>query len=350
MIFQFIFFLLFIPVLFSDTTYRVVGMGTACVDFLVPVNEEFLIQHVPGLKGSCHVCTTEFVDHLIEASQRPSKKAPGGSAANTIRGLAKLGERCAFYTHIGADSVGEFFAKSLQDCGIVGLLKVIPGYSTGRIVCMITPDGQRTLQAAFSPPPDAFFLHSDHLKNVQWMHFESYQFLCEDTIEKGMDLAKKAGAKISLDLSSYNIVLQFKDRLSHLIPLYVDVLFANEDETMAFTGLSPEEGCLKLQEICPIAVVKIGEKGCLIGHEGKILALPAFPAQLVDTTGAGDLFASGFLYGILNGFPLEACGRLGNRLGGSIVEVVGAELPEERWADIYKFLKEDTTCSPNKGV
>ncbi len=341
MIFQILFFLFFIPLLFSDcNSYRVIGIGNAAVDLLISVNDEFLEQHVPGPKGGSRLSDFEFVDHLIEISHETPKIVPGGSCANTIRGLAKLGERCAFYAPLSSDFYGKFFAKSLEDCGIIGVIKTFPDYTTPRIISMINTCGERTMLAAFSTPPDEFFLQPEHFKDVQWTHFETYQLYFGDIVEKAMELAKKEGSKISLDLSSFSVVLKYKDILDHLLSEYVDLVFANEDETFALTGLSAEEGCRKLQEICPFAVVTIGAKGCLVGHEGKVIAVPAFPAQVVDTTGAGDLFASGFLYGMLNGFPLEECGCLGNRLGSSIVEVVGAELPEEKWTEIYQFLEQ----------
>lgn len=351
MVFQVLFFLSFIPLLFSETnSYRVMGVGDAAVDLLISVNDEFLEQHVPGPKGGSQHCDSDFVDRLIEISQETPKIAPGGSCANTIRGLAKLGERCAFSVSLGSDFYGEFFARSLEDCGIVGVFKTFPDYTTARILCMVNPCGERTLRAAFSTPPDVFFLQPEHFKDVQLSHFEAYQLYWGDALKKGMELAKKRGSKVSFDLSSFSLVNQFKEVLSRLLPQYVDVLFANEDETFAFTGLSAEEGCRKLQEICSFAVVTLGAKGCLIGHDGKVIAVPAFPAQVVDTTGAGDLFASGFLYGFLNGFSLEECGRLGNRLGSSIVEVVGAELPEERWTEIYQFLEKQVFTSSSKDL
>ena len=155
-----------------------------------------------------------------------------------------------------------------------------------------------------------------------------------------MQLAKELGIRISIDLSSFGIVEQYKETLNQLISDYVEIVFCNEAEIVALTGLSPEAGCLELQKICPVAVVTLGAEGCLIGHRGTVTAVPPFPANVIDTTGAGDYFAAGFLYGYLRDNPLERCGRIGNRLGSAIVEVISAELPQENWKAIYKFLEE----------
>jgi sugar/nucleoside kinase (ribokinase family) len=155
-----------------------------------------------------------------------------------------------------------------------------------------------------------------------------------------MKLAKEANCKVSIDLSDSWTVSRHKETLQYLLSNYVDIVFANEDEVLALTGLSPEDGCLKLQEICPIAVVTLGPDGCLVGHKDKIITVATYPATVLDTTGAGDLFACGFLYGYLHNYPLLACARIGNRLGSSIVEVIGAELPKEKWGEIQSFLND----------
>jgi sugar/nucleoside kinase (ribokinase family) len=133
--------------------------------------------------------------------------------------------------------------------------------------------------------------------------------------------------------------LAFKDPLTKLIPQSVDVLFANEDETRIFTGFSSEQGCRKLLELCPLVVVTAGEKGCFVGHKEEVHYVPGFPAHAVDTTGAGDHFISGFLYGHLHGLPLFDCARLGNRLGALLTEVIGTELSD--WSQVERFLKEN---------
>jgi sugar/nucleoside kinase (ribokinase family) len=319
--------------------YQVLGVGAACVDLLIPVDEAFLQAHVPGEKGGSDLIDLDTLNTILATSQVSPHMATGGSCANTIKSLAKLGEKCAFLGHRGDDYMGDFFAKHLEQLGVAGFY-TLATQATARVLCLITPDGQRTMRffAGSSREMAGRYLHADYFKNAKLVHLESYAFRNENLIQKVMRLAKESDVKISIDLASFEIVRQYKETILDLLNDYVDVVFANEDEVFELTGLSPEEGCFKLQEMVPVAVVLRGKKGCLVGSNGQLIASPAYPAQVVDTTAAGDLFASGFLYGYLKGKPLAECARLGNRLGSAIVEVTGSELPEAKWDEILKEL------------
>lgn len=312
-------------------SYQVLGVGAACIDLLIPVSEEFLSQ-VPGKKGGAEAIDFESLEQIIKESGQTPHIATGGSCANTIKGLANLGTRSALLSTIGADIYGEHFTLYMQKLGILPFFRIY-NQPTACVLCLITPDGQRTMRfcAGCSNELTEFILHGDYFKNVKIVHIDSYSFRNGTLVSRVMEKAKAAGAQISLDLSSFEIVRAYKEIMFELIPKYVDIVFANEDETRELTGLDPFEGCLALQKICPIAVVLRGKNGCLVGHNGSIIASPAFPVNVVDTTGSGDLFASGFLYGYLKGCSLEECARLGNRLGGLVTEVTGAEIPENCW-------------------
>ncbi|CUI15811.1 putative carbohydrate kinase, PfkB family [Candidatus Protochlamydia naegleriophila] len=318
--------------------YRILGVGAACIDLLIPVKEDFL-KHVPGEKGGAQAIDIEKLNHIIALSDLKPQVATGGSCANTIKGLASLGEKCGFLSHVGTDPLGEHFSNYTKGLGITGLF-TYSSRPTARVLCLITPDGQRTMRffAGASQEMSNHYLHPDYFKDVKLVHIDSYSLRNGEMVARVMQLAKEAGAKISIDLSSFEIVREYYPTLCELLPNYVDIVFANQDETKAMTGLNPYEGCQRLQEICSIAVVLMGKEGCLVGHQDRILHSPAFPAKVIDTTGAGDLFASGFLYGYQQGYSLEESARLGNRLGSAIVEIKGAELPEEKWKDIRKTL------------
>lgn len=320
--------------------YRVLGIGHACMDLLIPVEEDFL-QYIPGEKGGAQPIEYEQLKQILKISQKPHL-ATGGSCANTIKGLAGLGEKCAFLSHVGSDPLGEHFVNYMNKLGIVGLFTQSKK-PTAQVLCLITPDGQRTMRfyAGCSEEMSDYFLHSDYFKNVSLMHLDAYSLRNDHLVKSVMHLAKNANVPISIDLSSFEIVRQFREQLTYLLPTYVNIVFANEDEIKTMTGLGAYEGCLKLQEMCPIAVVLIGSQGCLVGHKGEVFHSPGFPAHLVDSTGAGDLFASGFLYGYLQGYPLSKCAKIGNRLGSAIVEVQGAELPAEKLKNIQSFLLEN---------
>lgn len=321
--------------------YRILGIGAACIDLLIPIKEDFL-QHVPGEKGGAQAIDIEKLNQIISLSGTKPQVVTGGSCANTIKGLASLGEKCGFLSHIGTDPLGEHFSNYTKGLGITGLFTFSPR-PTARVLCLITPDGQRTMRffAGASQEMSNHYLHPDYFKDVKLVHIDSYSLRNGEMVARVMQLAKEAGAKISIDLSSFEIIREYHQALSELLPNYVDIVFANIDETKAMTGLNPYDGCQRLQEMCSIAIVLMGKEGCLVGHEDLIFQSPAFPAKVIDTTGAGDLFASGFLYGYQQGYSLEECARLGNCLGSAIVEIKGAELPKEKWLEIRKELKEE---------
>lgn len=315
--------------------FSILGVGAACIDLLIPVDDDFLSANVPGEKGGSNLIDYETLNRIVDASPVIPQLATGGSCANAIKSLALLGNKCAFLGHRGSDSMGDFFSNYMNKIGVVGFY-TIATQPTSRVLCLITPDGQRTMRffPGSSREMDARYLHPDYFKNVKIVHIESYAFRNGNLVEKIMELAKGAGAKVSIDLASFEIVRQYKERMLDLIAKHVDIVFANDHETYELTGLPPEEGCVKLQEMCPITVVLMGKDGCMVGSQGVLIQSPAFPATVVDTTGAGDLFASGFLHAYLKGKSLEKCARFGNRLGSAIVEVTGSELPAEKWAQI----------------
>jgi sugar/nucleoside kinase (ribokinase family) len=321
--------------------YRVLGIGHACIDILIPVNEEFL-KHIPGEKGGAEPIDFAQLNQILSTSQIPSHIATGGSSANTIKGLASLGEKCAFLSHVGSDPLGEHFVQYMKKLGIIGFFSKSE-LPTAQVLCFITPDGQRTMRfyPGCSEEVSDNFFNLDYFRGITLMHIDGYTMRNGNLAENVMRLAKEAKAKVSIDLSSFEVIRQFHEPLKKLLLQYIDIVFANEDETKELTRLGAYEGCLKLQEMCPIAVVLIGSKGCLVGHQGQVLHSPGFPTKVVDSTGAGDLFASGFLYGYLQGYALAQCARIGNRLGSAIVEVQGAELPPEKWKIVQAFLLED---------
>lgn len=317
--------------------YNVLGLGDACVDLIIPISEKGLEQ-VPGEKGGSQLIGIDELQRILSTSESVPVMTTGGSSANTIKGLAGLGEKCAFLSYRGNDSQGEYFSLNLKQWGIQALLTQ-SDLPTPIVACLITPDKQRTMRffAGCSEKMTDDFLHLDDFKGIRLLHLEAYSFRRGCLIERAVELAKETDALISMDLSSFEIVREFKERILRLIPT-IDIVFANEHETRELTGLEPFEGCLKMQELDSIAVVLRGKEGCLVGQKGQVFSSAGYPTEIVDSTGAGDLFASGFLHGILQGFSLDKCAKLGNRLGSAIVEVTGAELPREKWKVVKEFI------------
>ena len=174
------------------------------------------------------------------------------------------------------------------------------------------------------------------------MHIEGYLVFNKDLIYATLHAAKSAGALVSLDLASFTVVEASKAYLKKMVSDFVDILIANEEEALAFTGYSDEiKAVEKLSEESDIAVLKVGERGSFIAKSGNIIKIePKGTGTAVDTTGAGDLWASGFLFGLVNGYPLKKCGELGSACGYEVCQVVGTNIPDEGWQRIKKLLEE----------
>lgn len=306
------------------------------MDFMCPVDDDFLLHEKVGEKGGA-------VNIDLQTFERIQKRCdintilPGGSAANTLATLARLGETCSFFSQIGKDYYGQEFINHLKFLGINPLISVLPNYPTSRVLCLITPDGQRTIRALDQKVPP-IQIPTDLFATCKLAHFEARRLTSCDYVLELMQLLKKQHSKISLDLSSFETVLQHKEILLEIIKNYVDVLFSNQDEIIALTQLSAEQGLLEIEKICPMAVVTLGAEGCLIIDNAKLNKVPTFAAEVIDSTGAGDYFAGGFLYGYLHNYSILDCALLGNRLGAACVETFGAKITDSKWEIILAEL------------
>ena len=159
-------------------------------------------------------------------------------------------------------------------------------------------------------------------------------------VEQACRLAKENNMCVALDLASFNVVNDMRPAFDKIVNEYVDIIFANEEEARAFTGLGPVEALDEISKRCEIAVVKTGPDGSWIKRGDEVIKVEALKVNAVDTTGAGDLYAAGFLYGFSNGFSLEKCGLFGSILAGKVIEIIGARMPEEKWAEAKKLIRE----------
>jgi sugar/nucleoside kinase (ribokinase family) len=213
---------------------------------------------------------------------------------------------------------------------------------TGRVLSIISPDAQRSmftfLGASGETLPEE--IRAKLFKDAAVVHVEGYMLFNPELIQAVLSAAKSAGAKISLDLASFTVVNESKELLEQLIDDFVDILIANEDEASVYTGHTDEQLAIEaLSEQADIAVLKVGSRGSYISYEGKTLTIdPAGDGYALDTTGAGDMWAAGFLFGIVNGYSLEKCGELGSACGYEVCQVVGANIPDEGWERIKMLL------------
>lgn len=319
-----------------------VGVGSALVDILTHENDAFL-ETVGALKGGMVYVDRDQIEQTLSRSSGAPAVVPGGSACNTVVGVSKLGGRARFVGKRGNGAMGDFFENALRVHNVDPRL-FRSDTSTGRVLSIITPDAQRSmftfLGAAAESRPEEIVAELFHEAAI--VHLEGYLLFNPEFMRRALALAKAAGARVSLDLASFNVVQESREFLGSLVNAYVDILLANEDEARAYTGeTEPQAALAALSRGVEIAVLKTGERGSLISGEGRVIAVPAAgdgrPA--VDTTGAGDLWAAGFLFGLVQGYPLEKCGLLGSACGYEVCQVIGASIPEQGWERVRQLVE-----------
>lgn len=317
---------------------KVLGIGNALVDILVRMDNEEILHKFNLPRGTMQLVDFEFSERLFKAASAfDIKLASGGSAANTIHGLAKLNIPAGFIGCIGRDDMGRFFKQDMSEQHIEPFL-FESDERTGRAMTFISPDSERTfgtyLGAAVGMKPSMFDLNI--INRYDYLYVEGYLVQDHELIESAVKMAAGEGLKVVLDLASYNIVEQNLDFLRMLVTKYVDIVFANEEESKSLTGMAPEEGLTWMAEHTEIAIVKIGENGSIIKSGSQIIRIPAILSSPVDTTGAGDLYAAGFLYGLTKEYSLQVCGQIGSLLAGKIIEDLGTKMNESRWEETRK--------------
>ncbi|NOZ46268.1 MAG: adenosine kinase [Chlorobi bacterium] len=312
---------------------KVLGMGNALVDIMTSLDDDNILAKLSFPKGSMQLVNKESSNKILKATSHLKQvQAAGGSAANTIHGLSSLGIKTGFIGKIGKDMLGEFFEKDLKANHIEPNLFISENES-GRAIALVSPDSERTFATFLGAAVelDATDLSDKLFKNYNYFHIEGYLVQNHSLLEKALHLAKKENLIISLDLASFNVVEENQDFLRNMIKNYVNIVFANEEEAKAFTGKEPDAALDEISSLCDIAVVKVGKKGSLIKRGNEITKIGIIGAEPIDTTGAGDLYASGFLYGHIKGCSLEKCGKLGALLSGKVIEEIGAKISSDKW-------------------
>lgn len=319
---------------------RVIGLGNALIDILVKIENDSLLTQLDLPKGSMQLVdkerSTEIITLLINQNLR---QISGGSASNTIHGLAQLGVETSFIGMVGNDDFGNFFHADMEQSGIKPQL-LRSKTESGRAIALISPDSERTfatyLGAAVELTPGN--ITPELFNGYHYLHIEGYLVQNHDLIRKATSVAKSLGMKISLDLASYNVVEANLEFLQEITKEYVDILFANEEEGKSFTGLTGNEALASMAKMVDIAVYKQGKSGSIIQNGTKIYSANAIEANAIDTTGAGDLYAAGFLFGLIKGYSLDKCGAIGSLTSGKVVEVIGPKLEELKWKKILNSI------------
>ena len=322
--------------------YKILGIGNALVDVMTLIPDDNVLEKFSLPKGSMQLVDNEKSELIKSETMNFSRSlASGGSAANTIHGLAMLGVDTAFIGSIGKDDLGDFFENDMKKAGISTILSRSDS-PTGTAVALISSDYERTFATHLGAAVD---LEASHLKQGDFsgydiLYLEGYQIYNKPLIETACRLARNENMKIALDLASYNVVEANLSAFKEIIEKYVDILFANEDEARAFTGMEPEEALHAISRICRMAVVKIGKDGSWIKRGDEIIKIGKAEVNVKDTTGAGDLYAAGFLFGYANNRNLEVCGKYGSILAGKVIEILGARMDNNRWKEIEAIISE----------
>jgi sugar/nucleoside kinase (ribokinase family) len=317
-----------------------IGIGSPLVDLLLTVEESFLINHLTGAKGGMELVSAAEIESLMKKAKRDAVHAAGGAASNTTVGCANLGWHTAFVGSIGRDGYASFYREALKTQGCDPRLVEHAELPTGHVLSLVTPDSQRTMRtclaAAAALDPQA--ISADTFRDARLVMLEGYTLFNHDLTRAIARAAKEAGCELALDLASFEVVYANRAVLDELLAGQVDLVFANEDEAKAWNPESPEAALADLASRTKLAVVKLGKEGALIRRGDETVRVGAEMVEAIDTTGAGDNWAAGFLAGYLRGLPLSACGTLGAKCGAAVVQVMGGQIPRDQWLPIKGYL------------
>lgn len=322
--------------------FQVVGIGNAMVDILSHTKDEFLVEN--GVeKGIMQLIDMDRAVELY-GHMGPAQEVSGGSAANTIAGIAALGGTTAYVGKVKDDQLGAIFAHDLRAQGAVyetPLAANEPGAETGRCMVLVTPDGERSLNtylgwSEFLGPDD---IDETMMADAEWLYLEGYRFDGPDSkaaFAKAIAASKAAGGRISLTLSDPFCVDRHREDFLELIRDHVDLLFCNVHEMQAMYPADTLEASMQLAAAeTDIVACTASEDGAYILSDGQKEHAHANSVDIVDGTGAGDLFASGFLYGLTSGFDMLTCGRMGCVAAAEVISHIGAR-PESDLMELFK--------------
>jgi sugar/nucleoside kinase (ribokinase family) len=324
------------------TRYDVLGIGNAIVDVIARAEEDFLLKH--GMRKGGMALIDETRAEAIYDAMGPAIETSGGSTANTIVGVAGLGARAAFIGKVKDDELGRAFAHDIRAAGVAFTTPpASDGPSTARCYVLVTPDGERTMNTYLGAAQDLHpaDIDTDMIASSAIVYLEGYLWdpkNAKDAFLKAAKIAHEAERKVALTLSDAFCVDRWRDEFLQLMrSRTVDLIFANEAELQSLYQTADFDSAVAaLRADIDVAVVTRSEKGCLVvGPEGTE-AVPAFPvARVIDTTGAGDLFAAGFLSGLARGADDRTCGRLGALAAAEVIQHLGAR-PETSLKDLAR--------------
>jgi sugar/nucleoside kinase (ribokinase family) len=320
----------------------VVALGNALVDILSHEHDD-LITRLGSEKGTMHMVDAARADEVY-AAMGPAREVSGGSAANTATGIASFGGAAAYIGRVADDTFGSVFAHDLRGAGVrFDAPLASNGQPTGRCLVLVTPDAQRTmftfLGAATELDPN--YVDESLISDARVTFLEGYlwdQPPAKDAIRRAASIAHAAGGRVALTLSDPFCVERHRDEFRHLIEQEIDIVFGNEEELRSLYQVDSFDDALQhVRGHCEIAALTRGARGSVVVGGDEVHVIDAVPVQVVDTTGAGDLYAAGFLYGITHGHDLATAGRLASLAAGEVISHLGAR-PETDLSELARPL------------
>ncbi|MEL6421395.1 MAG: adenosine kinase [Pseudomonadota bacterium] len=328
-----------------NKTLDVIAIGNAIVDVLAPATDETLAT-LALQKGGMQLIEERDIARLYDAMGRAQERS-GGSAANTVAGLASLGSAAHFIGRVADDDFGRIFAHDLRAAGVAFASPPAPKGSdpTARCLIFVTPDGERTMNTYLgcSPELDEAEISADQIAAAKVLYLEGYLYdrdAAKRALHLACDHARDAGTRVALSLSDTFCVERHRNALTELIASHVDILFANEDEIRALVQTDDATAAARsLATDQRVIVMTRGPRGSLICHGEEFEEiLPRAVEEVVDTTGAGDLYAAGFLHGHVQGLKFRACGEIGSIAAAEVISHMGAR-PEQSLSELVSSLK-----------
>ena len=315
---------------FSKKEIDLVGVGNAIVDIVSNVDDEFLTRNLLQ-KGSMNLINLENLSNILKDC-KIIKQVSGGSAANTVVSLANLGNNVEFIGRIKDDKFGNFFSKDIKESGAAFNSKYVETKeSSAHSVILVTPDAQRTMctYLGASTEFEPYDINYESIKLSKYLYLEGYLWdseLAKQAFIKAAQIAKESKTKIILSLSDSFCVDRHRESFLDLINDFVDILFCNEEELKSLLKITDLEQCkIELKPLCELAAITLGERGSLIVNKNKTDLIQPFSfGKVIDTTGAGDIFAGGFIHGLIHNLSLYDCGQIGSICAGHIVTQIGS--------------------------
>jgi sugar/nucleoside kinase (ribokinase family) len=321
--------------------YDIYGIGSALMDSLIHVDDRDL-EDLKLKKGTMHLVDEAHIGFISTVMRkRKQSKQAGGSVSNTIAGASNLGAKTFFNARVGKDKLGKDYEIITKSQGIKCDLRK-DDTSTGHLISLITKDGERTFTTYLGSAVNfnKNDINKKALKQSKIIHMEGYMLEHETqkkALLKAMKIAKKNKIIISIDLSDPSLIKRNLEEFRKIVKKYVDILFLNEKEAEVFTGQNdPKRALLVASTYVKLAIVKIGSEGSMMKIKNKLLIFKAFkPNKVIDTTGAGDMFAAGVLYSISKNLSLEQAGKIASFAATKVIEQTGARIEY----DLQKYLK-----------